>query len=92
MRKFLKVMIIITIVIYLLSSAVWSIWYNTSDRAWEVAQTRNGLLVMGFDDNGWWILSPFNNYGDVFLFGFEIDEEGYTHTYSDGFYSFGEWF
>lgn len=91
MKKFLKIMVVITVVIYLLSSVVWSIWYNTSARGWDIAQTRNGLLVMGFDDSGWWILSPFNNYGDIYLFGVQLDEEGNARTYSDGVYAFGEW-
>jgi hypothetical protein len=86
----IKKILITLLVIYLAISLCWSIVYNISDRGWEVGCARNGLLVIGFDDDGFWILSPFCNYGDVFLFGIDIDAEGRMGWYSDGFDAFGE--
>lgn len=75
--------------IYLCLSIMWSVVYINSDCAWDVANARNGLLVWGYDDTGWWILSPFTNYADVFLVGCGLDDEGYFYTFSDGLDCFG---
>ena len=75
--------------IYLCISCLWSVWYNTSDNAWDIATMRNGLLLVSVEDNSLAILSPFTNYADVYLWGWGIDEQGYSYTFSDGLDSFG---
>lgn len=87
----MKKILAIALALHLIMSACWSVVYNTSARAWEIAEGRNGLLVVGFDNNGFCVLSPFCNHGDVFLFGMGIDDDGYTYTYSDGLRYFGEY-
>lgn len=90
MKKILKIALISLLVVYLFCSACWSVVYNTSDRSWEVAEARGGLLVVGFDNEGFYILSPFCCHGDVFLWGMSIDDEGYLYTFSDGLDYFGQ--
>ena len=75
--------------IYLCISCLWSVWYNTSDNAWDIATMRNGLLLVSVEDDSLAILSPFTNYADVYLWGWGIDEQGYSYTFSDGLDSFG---
>lgn len=85
----MKTCVKIILCIYLALSVMWSVVYNTSDRAWDIANNRNGLLVWGYDDTGWWILSPFTNYCDVFLLGAGIKDDGQFYVFSDGLDSFG---
>lgn len=78
---------------YLVASALISAAYNLSPYwAWDIAEHRYGLLCVGVDPwcNDYWVLSPFCNHADVFLFGIQQDGEGWW-TYSDGFGCFGEW-
>lgn len=85
----MKILLKAILCIYLCLSIMWSVVYINSDYAWDVANARNGLLVWGYDDTGWWILSPFTNHADVFLVGCGLDDEGYFHTFSDGLDCFG---
>ena len=87
----MKTLLKVIICLYLALSIMISVVYCNSENPWDIANARNGLLVWGYDDTGWWILSPFTNYADVFLFGWGIDDEGYTYTYSDGLDSFGQY-
>lgn len=87
----MKTLLKVIICLYLVLSIMTSVVYCNSENPWDIANARNGLLVWGYDDTGWWILSPFTNYADVFLFGWGIDDEGYTYTYSDGLDSFGQY-
>ena len=77
-------------IVYLLASVAISIAYGVSDDAWDIALHRNGLLVAGGDGNAVYILSPFCNYGDVFLIGVTW-RDGNFRVFSDGLYCFGEW-
>lgn len=76
--------------VYLLASIGLSVVYNADkDNAWELAEHRSGLLVIGSDDNSIYILSPFCKWADVFLIGFAW-EDGEWWTFSDGLNNFGE--
>ena len=86
----MKKILVFLLVVYLFCSACWSVVYNISDRPWEISEARGGLLVVGFDNEGFWVLSPFCNHADVFLWGMSIDSEGYLCTFSDGLNHFGE--
>lgn len=85
----MKTLLKVIICVYFALSIMISVVYCNSENAWDIANARNGLLVWGYDDTGWWILSPFTNYADVFLFGWGIDDEGNTYTFSDGLDYFG---
>ena len=88
----MKTIIKTLVCIYLALSCVWSVWYNVSDTyAWSIAANRNGLLCVGVEDDSVWVLSPFCNHGDVFLFGAAFDDKGSLHTFSDGLDCFGQW-
>lgn len=84
----MKTLFKILVCVYLCLSLMWTIVYNTSEDAWNVASARNGLLVWGYDDAGWWILSPFTNYADNFLIGITV-EDGHMRVFSDGLDNFG---
>ena len=75
--------------LYLLASFGLSAAYNLSLEPWNIATSRNGLLLVGFDSDNLWILSPFCNHEDVFLIGLGSDEQGW-YTFSDGLHHFGE--
>lgn len=75
---------------YLLLSASVSVLYNTSENSWDIACARNGLLLVGFDDEGFWVLSPFCSYADVFLLNVYIHDDGSIELFSDGLAHFGE--
>ena len=87
----MKTLLKVIICLYLALSIMTSVVYCNSENPEGIANARNGLLVWGYDDAGWWILSPFTNHADVYLFGWGIDDEGYTYTYSDGLDSFGQY-
>lgn len=91
----MKKTIAIMIAIYLVLSCAISLAYNLdSENAWDIACNRNGLLVLSIEDNSVCVLSPFCNYGDVFLFGvaWQETEAGFEWwTFSDGLYEFGQW-
>lgn len=87
----MKTLLKVIICLYLVLSIMTSVVYCNSENPRDIANARNGLLVWGYDDTGWWILSPFTNYADVFLLGWGIDDERYTYTYSDGLDSFGQY-
>lgn len=86
----MKKIITKALAIYLLASLLISVAYNVTNVGWKIATNRYGLLCVGIDNQGVWVLSPFTNYADVFLFGVDFDDDG-IHTYSDGFDSFGEY-
>ena len=69
--------------LYLIASACVSTAYNVSRAPWNIAECRNGLLCVGVTRNTLYILSPFCNHSDVFLFGVGCDQDGF-YTYSDG--------
>ena len=75
--------------LYLIVSACVSTAYNVSLAPWDIAERRNGLLCVGFTRNTLYILSPFCNHSDVFLFGVGYDQDG-LYTFSDGLRCFGE--
>lgn len=75
---------------YLLLSASVSVLYNTSENSWDIACARNGLLLVGFDEEGFWVLSPFCSYADVFLLSVYIHDDGSVELFSDGLAYFGE--
>ena len=85
----MKTLLKVILCIYLSMSCLWSVWYNTSDNGWAIATMRNGLLLVDVEDNSLAILSPFTNHADVYLWGWGIDEEGYSYTFSDGLDGFG---
>lgn len=91
----MKKTIALVIAVYLALSCFISIIYNVyDDYAWDIACHRNGLLIIGFDDDTMWLLSPFCNYPDVFLFGIAREENAfatYWRFFSDGLDCFGEW-
>lgn len=76
------------IALYILLSCLVSVVYNVSENPWDIASKRNGLLLIGFDQDNIWLLSPFTNYEDVFLFGIGYDSDGF-YTFSDGLMYFG---
>lgn len=86
----MKKAIIIVVVMYLVASCVFSVGHAMADSPWEYRQHRNGLLCVEITDHDFVIYSPFCNYGDVFLFGAGVDEDGW-YTFSDGFMYMGEW-
>lgn len=70
MRKFLGTILIA----YLLLSAAATIAYSAFPKAaWEIARHRNGLLIFDEDTHGVWLLNPFNNYGDDWIWVVEYD-------------------
>lgn len=76
--------------LYLAASAVASIAYNSDkENAWRVAESRNGLLVVGLEQDSAYVLSPFCKWPDVYLFGM-CWEDGDWWTFSDGLNEFGE--
>ena len=75
--------------LYLIASACVSTAYNVSRAPWNIAECRNGLLCVGVTRNTLYILSPFCNHSDVFLFGVGYDQDG-LYTYSDGLHHLGE--
>lgn len=74
---------------YLLLSTSVSVLYNTSENSWDIACARNGLLLVGIDDEEFWILSPFCSYADVFLL-YVHSHDGHVELFSDGLAYFGE--
>ena len=78
------------IALYILLSCLASVVYNVSENPWTIACNRNGLLLIGFDHDNIWLLSPFCNYADVFLFGIGYDSDG-IYTFSDGLRYFGHY-
>lgn len=75
--------------LYLIASACVSTAYNVSLAPWNIAERRNGLLCVGVDRGVLYVLSPFCNHSDVFLFGVGCDQEG-LYTFSDGLRFFVE--
>ena len=75
------------IVIYLFASCLVSFAYNLfPSQAWNIATNRNGLLCVGIDvhTKDYWIMNPFDNYGDSFLIGY-VNNDDVTGFYSDVF-------
>lgn len=97
MKKFKKVATIL-LIIYLALSLAASLIHGLSDNidvCRAIVFNRFGLLVGDIDaeNKNFAILSPFNNYCDVFLLVVdwsEIDTSG-LRIASDGFDAFGEW-
>lgn len=97
MKKFVKVAAIL-LALYLSLSLAASLIVGLSDNIdvrRAIIFNRFGLLVGDIDAESqtFAILSPFNNYCDVFLLVVdwsEIDTHG-LRIASDGFYAFGEW-
>lgn len=91
MKKIIKA----ALAAYIAGSVLISAAYNLFPaHAWNIANHRNGLLCAGYQElegaHDIWILSPFCNYADVFLFGIGWDADGWN-TYSDGIMYFGEY-
>lgn len=91
MKKIIKT----AVAAYLAGSVLITTAYNLfPGRAWDIANHRYGLLCAGYQQiegsHDIYILSPFCNYADVFLFGIGWDAEGWE-TFSDGFDCFGEY-
>lgn len=90
LKFYLKAFLVAFLIVYLLVSIIWSVCYNfVCEDPWELATHRNGALILGFDSDGLFLLSPFCNYADVFIFGIDFED---WRVYSDGLDSFGEWF
>ncbi len=71
--------------LYLFASCLLSLGYNLfPGLAWDLATHRLGLLCVGVDPwcDDYWILSPFDSYGDSFLIGCQRTEDGWR-IYSD---------
>jgi hypothetical protein len=90
MKKAAKVVVIV-VVAYIIASCVFSIGYTMADNKWDYRIQRNGLLCAEIAEDGFFIYSPFCNYGDVYLLGVMPEEDGSLYVFSDGFYGFGHW-
>lgn len=55
---------------YVLASLILSTTYNLSNESWKISTNRNGLLIIGIQENSFYILSPLNNHEDSFLIGY----------------------
>lgn len=91
MKKFKKVLALL-LAVYLVASLAASIIVNVSNNrelTRFIETHRYGLLVAEITQDDFVILSPFNNYYDVFLLVVSWAEDFYIC--SDGFYAFGEW-
>ena len=54
--------------LYLALSMAASAGYNTCPQhAWDIAEHRNGLLIVSVDEDGIWLLNPLSNAGDDWL-------------------------
>lgn len=75
MRKLFRALRVL-LCVYLSLSFAASLAYNALARwgapgsAWELAEHRNGLLIISVDSDGVWALSPFSNAGDGWWFEF----------------------
>lgn len=59
------------ITLYVTLSLALSCAYNTMpDKAWEIAEHRNGLAIVSLDLDGIWLLNPLSTAGDDWLIGF----------------------
>ena len=68
MKRIFVRIILAALALYLFASAAATAAYNLFPaHAWEIARHRNGLLIVDFSDDGVWVLSPFDNYGDSWL-------------------------
>lgn len=90
MKKMLKVLALLLAVYLVISLAASVIVTVTDDDLYRsIVNHRYGLLVSVLTEDEFVILSPFNNYCDVFLLVVSWADDFYI--YSDGFYGFGEW-
>ena len=91
MKKVKKALILL-LAVYLVASLAASAIVTFSDNI-DLVRTiiwnRYGLLVAEATQDNFVILSPFNNYCDVFLLVVSWEDDFYIFT--DGFYGFGEW-
>lgn len=72
MRKFLGTLLIG----YLVLSAAMTIAYSAIPScAWTIACHRYGLLIFDNDQHGIYLLNPFNNYGDDWMWVVEYDND-----------------
>ena len=70
MRKFLGT----ALIVYLALSAVMTLAYRAiPNHSWAIARHRNGLLVFDYDQHGIYMLNPFNNYGDDWIWVVEYE-------------------
>lgn len=90
MKKVAKVVAVV-VVAYIIASCVFSVGYTMADNKWDYCIQRNGLLCVEVAEDGFFIYSPFCNYGDVYLLGVMPEEDGSLYVFSDGFYGFGHW-
>jgi len=91
MKKMLKVLALL-LAVYLVASLAASVVVTVTDDDdlyRSIVNHRYGLLVSVLTEDEFVILSPFNNYCDVFLLVVSWADDFYI--YSDGFYGFGEW-
>lgn len=91
MRKRISVKEVLKVILiaYIALSLGISIWYNVDvQNSWDIATHRYGLLIIGVSAECLWILSPFCNWGDVFIFGIHFDD---GRIFTDGLYEFGQW-
>ena len=59
------------IALYVTLSLALSGAYNAMpNKAWKIAEYRNGLAIVSVDRNGVWLLNPLSNVGDDWIFGF----------------------
>lgn len=90
-RKILIVILVSAILSYACLSFAWSYAYNITEASEAIAIHRNGLLIVGIENNAAYILSPFCNWPDVYLFGIAWDHNCDWWTFSDGLECFGEY-
>ena len=59
------------ITLYVMLSLALSCAYNTMpNKAWKIAEHRNGLAIVSVDHDGIWLLNPLSIVGDDWLIGF----------------------
>lgn len=87
-KKALALLLAVYLVISLAASVIVSCTNNVVLYR-LIVNHRYGLLVSVLSPDNFVILSPFNNYCDVFLLVVSWAEDFYIC--SDGFYGFGEW-
>ena len=71
-KKFLQAVLVAYLALSLAASVVYNclMRYGASGSAWNLAEHRNGLLIVSVDSDGVWALSPFTNAGDGWWFEF----------------------
>lgn len=70
-NRILLVLIVVLLALYVAASTAISVVYAraySTNTAWDVAERRNGLLIVYMDDGALHALSPLSNCGDDWMF------------------------